>query len=793
LRHRGLNVFLDTDDIFGGDRWQVVLEQRAAEAPCALILIGEHGLGNWQRAELELFLAEHQRRQTRVVPVLLPGASEPKGFLAQHNHVDLRRGLTEEGVRLVEFAVLDRRQKFAYKCLVIQSANASSARWREEVVVPACTHLDVDVQSVGVDFPTVWHGVQQTDFVVADISEGDPGILYALGLCHAASRPVIAMSRAFVPPSEIRFERIGVIRCGITPTSDRQALEAEIIRLRQDPSAGNALPRVGLFQQLKLIRSTYRADRRALSLAARWFREYDRSLTHQIESRRIRIEETDFARVREWMFDYLEMGDQMLATCFTDMREFYYRRGVGSEYFRLNAAAIRNRKVSMHRIFAVPDDVWRRNDILMRELVDMYLDLDCRVSIVHSADVDASPELRRRDDFLLICDTAGQPRAVIDFEHDQAGVTSVAFKFSPDELAQKQRYFAALEEIASPHTRSHGKPRRTIDQMVANISDLARSVTNSNTIHYLADASHGDEDIAAYWGGLKGGVIRPSPAACDLMKGILQLQAAARPRRRFGHALVLGSTPEARVLAHEFAGRVTAADISDVMYHAMSQVMGTEYQVPSIEEHEEFLLGEWSSTLAGAGPFDLVLAFDSFNMLHTEDLRRLINVLHGCVAPHAAIVMQWANVPDAAYLATCRNGSSDPSLRTTFSTLMRSAVRDTAAVDRDALPLDHHEMFARLALSQFRTSDRRLLMRPVIDFLSNTIVALDPDAESLALKIQKTYALCNTTLFFHSRLQGMCALRQMEARRVDTRTNRWTSLFCVGRFAFEPGPAVPTH
>ena len=188
-------------------------------------------------------------------------------------------------------------------------------------------------------------------------------------------------------------------------------------------------------------------------------------------------------------------------------------------------------------------------------------------------------------------------------------------------------------------------------------------------------------------------------------------------------------------------------------------------RVPSAEEHEAFVLGEWSGAVGRGDTFDLVLAFDSFNMLHTEDLRRLAKALRGCVKPQSCIVMQWANMPDAAYLETCRSGSPEPTLREAFSTLMRGAV-DRASDHGDTLP-DHHEMFARLALSQFRASDRRLLLRPVIDFLTNSIVALDPKAESLALKMQKTYALCNTTLFFHSHLQEGVGLKQLDVQRVN--------------------------
>lgn len=786
LQQRGLKVFIDTHDIIGGDLWQAALERCAAEAPCALILVGTGGVTNWQRAEVELFLAENRQRQMRLIPVLLPGASMPSGFLSQYQHIDLRSGVSEEGVRAIAFAITGQGRRFAHKCLLVHPHSSESVEWVTNVARPVCRELDVDVQLVDAGNPSMWHGVQQTDFVIADLSEGDYRTVYAVGLCHAASRPVIAVTRKDEPPRELSFGGIGLIHGGMSVEDDQRALHGAILRLREDPTAGNALPRVGLFQQLKLIRKTYAADRRALSLAVRWFREHDQALTRQIESRCIRIEVSDFQRVREWLFDYLEDGDQILATCFTDMVKFYYRRDVGTEYFRLNAAAIRNRHVSMHRIFQVPNDVWRRNNILLRELVDMYLDLDCKVSVVRAADVDDSPQLRKRDDFLLICDGAGEPRAAIDFDLDEAGIRSIEFKFAPEQLQEKKRYFTSLEAIAVPHTRADPKPRRTVDQMVATITDLSKATRNTNTTSYIFDASYSDDDIAAYWMGLKGGLIRPVGGACEAIKDNLRRALAARRLTRFEHALILGSTPEARALAREFAHRITVADISDVMYHAMSRVLENEFQLGGPEEHETFLLGEWRGVCPHAEGFDLVLAFDSFNMLHTEDLRHLVKQLRQCVRTDACIIMQWANVPEAVYLQTCKGGATHPTVPEAVRALIRSGGNGASGNGKE--PLDHHELFARLALSQFRTTEQRLTLRPVVDFLTNSIVVLDSESEQVAQKIQKTYALCNTTLYFHPHLRDGVGLKQLDVQRLNPRNDNWTSLFSVGTFVFQDGP-----
>ena len=173
-------------------------------------------------------------------------------------------------------------------------------------------------------------------------------------------------------------------------------------------------------------------------------------------------------------------------------------------------------------------------------------------------------------------------------------------------------------------------------------------------------------------------------------------------------------------------------------------------------------------------------------MLHNEDLRHLVRQLRHCVKRDACIIMQWANVPEAPYLQTCKGGATHPTVPEAVKALIRAAGNGNSGNGKE--PLDHHELFARLALSQFRSTEQRLTLRPVVDFLTNSIVVLDSKSEQVAQKIQKTYALCNTTLYFHPHLQDGIGLKQLDVQRLNPRNDSWTSLFSVGTFVFQDGP-----
>lgn len=91
LKERGLNPWVDTEQVPPGQRFQEVIEQSIPQVASAAILIGPHGLGRWQALELHSFITRCTYEHIPVIPVILPGVdSLPKEavFLREYSWVD---------------------------------------------------------------------------------------------------------------------------------------------------------------------------------------------------------------------------------------------------------------------------------------------------------------------------------------------------------------------------------------------------------------------------------------------------------------------------------------------------------------------------------------------------------------------------------------------------------------------------------------------------------------------------------------------------------------------------------
>src|SRR4029077_20747469 len=112
LRERGLKVWLDEWELVPGRPWQEALEEVIETTGASAVLVGKDGLGPWQGREMRGFLSEFVNRNLPVIPVLLPGAPEWPSlpiFLSGFTWVDLREGLTEEGISHLQWGITGRR------------------------------------------------------------------------------------------------------------------------------------------------------------------------------------------------------------------------------------------------------------------------------------------------------------------------------------------------------------------------------------------------------------------------------------------------------------------------------------------------------------------------------------------------------------------------------------------------------------------------------------------------------------------------------------------------------------
>ncbi len=95
LREQDLTVFLDRWYLTPGQSWPKALEATLAQCRAVAVCIGQGEMGPWQQREQYLALerqvaAERRGQHFPVIPVLLPGAEPPLGFLSQNTWVDLR-------------------------------------------------------------------------------------------------------------------------------------------------------------------------------------------------------------------------------------------------------------------------------------------------------------------------------------------------------------------------------------------------------------------------------------------------------------------------------------------------------------------------------------------------------------------------------------------------------------------------------------------------------------------------------------------------------------------------------
>ena len=108
LQARGLQVWLGEEELVPGRLWQEALEKIIQTARAVAVLVGRDGLGPWERPEMRACLSEFVDRGLPVIPVLLPDApSKPELplFLREFTWVDLRGGLTDDGLKRLEWGI----------------------------------------------------------------------------------------------------------------------------------------------------------------------------------------------------------------------------------------------------------------------------------------------------------------------------------------------------------------------------------------------------------------------------------------------------------------------------------------------------------------------------------------------------------------------------------------------------------------------------------------------------------------------------------------------------------------
>jgi hypothetical protein len=108
LRARGLRVWQDQGELRPGLPWQEGLEEGIQASRAVAVFVGEDALGAWQTPEMRAFIARSRHEKVPVIPVLVPGCPDSPQltlFLQAFTWVDLRAGLTEEGLARLAWGI----------------------------------------------------------------------------------------------------------------------------------------------------------------------------------------------------------------------------------------------------------------------------------------------------------------------------------------------------------------------------------------------------------------------------------------------------------------------------------------------------------------------------------------------------------------------------------------------------------------------------------------------------------------------------------------------------------------
>jgi len=112
LKQRELRVWLDEWELVPGRPWQEGLEKIIGSVRSAAVLVGSDGLGPWEEPEMRTCLTQFVKRRSPVIPVLMPGAPKEPAlplFLAELTWVDLRGGLTDEGLDRLQWGITGKK------------------------------------------------------------------------------------------------------------------------------------------------------------------------------------------------------------------------------------------------------------------------------------------------------------------------------------------------------------------------------------------------------------------------------------------------------------------------------------------------------------------------------------------------------------------------------------------------------------------------------------------------------------------------------------------------------------
>ena len=118
LKARGLNPWLDIEQIPPGRWFQDIISQDIQKVKSAAIIIGKQGIGKWENLELRSFISRCVNEEIPVIPILLPGVSKlPSNltFLRELNWVKFKEKIEDtEALDNLEWGITGKKPQRKY-------------------------------------------------------------------------------------------------------------------------------------------------------------------------------------------------------------------------------------------------------------------------------------------------------------------------------------------------------------------------------------------------------------------------------------------------------------------------------------------------------------------------------------------------------------------------------------------------------------------------------------------------------------------------------------------------------
>jgi hypothetical protein len=82
VKDRNLKTWIDKDNIPPGEAFQQAIQEAIPKTKSAAIFFGLHGVGKWQKKEIDALITQHVDRNIILIPILLPGVNQiPDEFI----------------------------------------------------------------------------------------------------------------------------------------------------------------------------------------------------------------------------------------------------------------------------------------------------------------------------------------------------------------------------------------------------------------------------------------------------------------------------------------------------------------------------------------------------------------------------------------------------------------------------------------------------------------------------------------------------------------------------------------